>query len=404
MKSKIHEFQTKNKKVMRKTEKQTLKTWMLGCIVIGASVCTNAQNQTKPVAAVLGIDSKGVIQDAEAIGYMVRLEMEKANVYNMMDKYDVADAIKKNNIDVKTCFGKSCVVAAGKALGADKMVTGNIERFGEKIVISLKVIDVKTEMVEKQDATEYLNMQPELQKMIEISVKKVLGIALDQNMVNMLINYDVPIESAKTQLRLSGPRMGGSMVFGEAADVLVAPTSQGGYNMYPVMSQFGWQFEKQYISAGNFQALVECVGLIGGLESGKIIPSVTLFNGFRFGKAGWEFGFGPSFRVVQKANGFYGDGEHGTKQGQWYLANQWSTLVDPNNPNQSNDPNPYATTSRIDSRGEATLSTSLILSVGRTFKSGYLNIPVNIYVSPRKEGTVVGFSFGFNIYKKPRVQ
>jgi len=56
------------------------------------------------------------------------------------------------------------------------------------------------------------------------------------------------------------------------------------------------------------------------------------------------------------------------------------------------------------SRGFGALSASLILSAGRTFKSGYLNIPVNIYVSPRKEGTVVGFSFGFNIYKKPKVQ
>lgn len=396
--SQIHELLTKKQKTM-KTTKQTIRTWALGCLLIGASVCTNSQNQSKPVAAVIAIDSKGIIQDAEAVAYMVRLEMEKVNVYNMLDKYDVADGIKKNNIDVKTCFGKSCVINAGKALGVDKMITGNIERFGEKIVISLKVIDIKTETVEKQDATEYLNLQPEIQKMIEISVKKVLGLATDQNMVNLLINYDVPIESPQTRLHLSGPRMGASMVFGDAGKVFQAKEGDGGFNMYPVNAQFGWQLEKQYLSAGNFQALVECVGLIGGLESGKIIPSLTLLNGFRFGKAGWEFGFGPSFRIVQKANGFYGDGLNGTKEGQWYLANEWNKL----NPNAT-DPNPYPTTSRLDSRGSGSLSASLILSVGRTFRSGYLNIPVNLYVSPRKEGTVVGFSFGFNIYKKPRVQ
>src|SRR3972149_5264811 len=100
-----------------KTTKQTIRTMMLGVAMLGASVCVNAQNQTKPVAAVLGIDSKGVIQDGESVGYMVRLELEKANVYNVMDKYDVAEAVKKNNIDVSTCFGKSCVVAAGKTLG-----------------------------------------------------------------------------------------------------------------------------------------------------------------------------------------------------------------------------------------------------------------------------------------------
>src|SRR5438309_7693583 len=173
---------------MKKTTKQ-IKTWML-CFSIGCvSLYSSAQDQSKPVAAVLGIDSKGVIQDPEAISYMVKLEMEKANVYTMMDKYDVAENVKKNNIDIKNCFGKSCVVNAGKVLGADKMVTGSVERFGEKIVISLKVIDMKTEEVEKHDATEYLNLQPELQKMIEISVKKVLGLPNDQNTVNQLVNY-----------------------------------------------------------------------------------------------------------------------------------------------------------------------------------------------------------------------
>jgi len=381
-----------------KTTELSFKNILLGFLFTTVSMGAIAQNQSKPLAAVLGIDSKGVVPDADAVAYMVRLEMEKANVYNMMDKYDVADAIKKNNIDVKSCFGKTCVVAAGKALGADKMVTGSVERFGEKIIIALKVIDVKTEAVEKHNATEYLNLQPELQKMIEISVKRMLGLETDITIVNMLINYNTPIENPKTQIRLNGPRMGGAYAFGDAANIMNAKESEGGFNMYPAMFQFGWQQEWQYLSAGNFQALIEGVALIGGLESGKVIPSVTLLNGFRFGKAGWEFGFGPSFRVIQKANGFYGDGNNNTIDGKWYLDKDWPKL------NPTVKENPYAITKRLDSRGVDMLSTSLILSAGRTFKSGYLNIPVNVWVSPRKDGTVVGFSFGFNIYKKPRVQ
>src|SRR6185436_15921995 len=109
------------------------------CLLMSATVGLFAQSQKKSSAAVLGIDSKGVIQDAESVGYMVRLELEKANLFNVMDKYDVAEAVKKNSIDLKTCFGRTCVVAAGKALNVEKMVTGSVERFGEKIVISLKV-------------------------------------------------------------------------------------------------------------------------------------------------------------------------------------------------------------------------------------------------------------------------
>jgi hypothetical protein len=387
-----------------KTTKETIKSMLLvtmGCLCI---LNVQAQNQSKPMAAVLGIDSKGVIQNSESVGYMVRLELEKANVYNVMDKYDVAEAVKKNSIDISTCFGRTCVVAAGKSLGTDKMITGSVERFGEKIVISLKVIDVKTEAVEKQDATEYLNLQPELQKMIEVSVKRLLGLTPDQNTVNLLVNYDAPVESPKTKINLNGPRMGGAMTFGDAAKVLTAAEGEGGYNMYPAMFQFGWQKEWQYLSAGDFQALIEFIPMIGGLESGRFIPSVTFLNGFRIGKAGWEFAFGPSFKIVNKADGYWGDGENGTVEDKWYLDNQWNSTEIDSVGMVTNIENPYPITKRLDSRGAPTLSTSLIFGVGRTFKSGYLNIPVNVYVSPRKEGTIVGASFGFNIYKKPKVQ
>lgn len=363
---------------------------------IAVSASVTAQSKIKPVAAVIGIDSKGVIQDAESIGYMVRLELEKANVYNVIDKYDVAEAVKKNNIDPKTCLGKSCVVEAGKILNADKMITGSIDRFGEKIVVSLKVIDVKTEAVEKQDATEYLNIQPELQRMIGISVQKLMGITPDQNMVNLLVNFDAPVNIPTTQLNLDGPRMGFSIATGDAAQVLTAPISEGGYDMYPTTFQFGWQKELQYLSAGDFQALVEFFPMIGGLESGKFIPSLTFLNGFRMGKQGWEFAFGPSFRLVKKAEGFWGDGNNGTADGQWYLTDEWYSL--------STNPNPYSIAKRLDSRGSLGISTSLFFGVGKTFKSGYLNIPVNVYVLPRKEGTVMGLSFGFNLHRKPRVQ
>ncbi len=378
---------------MKKVILPTIIAFALGILFLGAPVLANGQNQ-KPLAAVLGIDSKGVIQDAAAVGYMVRLELEKANVYSMMDKYDIAEQIKKNSIDIKTCFGKTCLVAAGKSLGVDKMISGSIDRFGEKIVISLKIIDIKTESVEKENAIEYLNLQPELQRMIAISVQKLVGIIPDQNTVDLLIYADAPIYSPHNNIKLSGPRMGASMAFGDAAKVMKASEKDGGYNMYPTNFQIGWQFEKQYLSAGNFRALIEFIPSIGGLESGKIIPSLTFLNGFRMGKAGWEIAFGPNFRVVQKATSF--QDKNNTLGGgteKWYLANEWSDQY---------GKNPNTTSNHLDSRGSPTLSTALFIGFGRTFKSGYLNIPVNVYVVPRKEGTIVGFSFGFNIYKKPK--
>ena len=175
--------------------------------------------------------------------------------------------------------------------------------------------------------------------------------------------------------------------------------------MFPIASQFGWQQEFQYMSAGNFQGLIETLFMIGGMENGKMIPSLTLMNGFRDAKSGWEFAIGPSFRVVQKAKGYYDNEGYFGDPGLWYLDEDYTTMA-------GNDStgviapltNPYTVINRLDSRGDYQLSTGLIIAVGKTIKSGYLNIPVNVYVSPRKEGSIVGFSFGFNIAKKPKIE
>ena len=64
-------------------------------------------------------------------------------------------------------------------------------------------------------------------------------------------------------------------------DVLRLSESNGGYDAFPVMSQFGYQMEKAYISSGDFEALVEGLFLATGIEQNLFIPSLTILNGFR---------------------------------------------------------------------------------------------------------------------------
>jgi TolB-like protein len=377
---------------------------LLFLFVIPVSLMTNslkAQQTGKPSLAIFSVDAKGIIQDAVSMGYLLRLEVEKTKQYNVVDRYEMEDGLKKNQIDPKSCFSKTCLVNAGSLLNVEKVMSGTVERFGEKIVVSLRLFDVASGNLEKSDATEYQNLQPEIQKMIEISVHKLLGLKYDETAFNMLVNYDRPIVTPTTTLNLNGPRMGASITLGDAGARLMAPKSKGGFDMFPVTSQFGWQHEFQYMSAGNFQALIECIFLVGGLENGKFIPSFSFLNGFRNSATGIEFAFGPTFRLIQKANGFY-DTENmmdGGK-GEWYMQNQWNVK----DSNGIMVMNPYQIESRLDSRGDVKLSTGLVIAVGKTFKSGYLNIPVNAYCSPRKDGWIVGTSVGFNISKKPKVQ
>lgn len=351
---------------------------------------TIAQSGNRPVKAslaILSIDTKGVAIDRTTLRNMVQLEVEKANLYSVLDRYDIEDLMATKGETYRNCFGKSCLVRVGKSLGVDKMLTGNIEKMGNKIVITFRVIDVKSELIESVEAGEFLNMEEELDKMVRISINNLFKLPNDQTLVNLLVDFDTPVNSPKTTLQLNGPRMGASYTIGPAAERLQAPKSQGGYEMFPVVTQFGYQFETQYLSAGTFQALIEYIGMIGGLESGKFIPSVAIMNGFRSSANGWEFAFGPVFKVVQTADGYYDE------SGDWHLANEWDY--------ETGD-NPYEIVELPDNRGAYKFKTNLILGIGRTFKSGYLNIPVNLYVIPNKKGTIVGTSVGFNISKRSK--
>ena len=91
----------------------------------------------------------------------------------------MADITAKNNLNISGCYGKNCLVEAAKAMNVEKVLTGSVERFGEKIIIVLRIIDVKNSIIEKIDITEYQNVPTEIQHMVEISVKKVLGMEND---------------------------------------------------------------------------------------------------------------------------------------------------------------------------------------------------------------------------------
>ena len=53
-------------------------------------------------------------------------------------------------------------------------------------------------------------------------------------------------------------------------------------------------------------------------------------------------------------------------------------------------------------RGDFKLSTRWIMAFGRTFSSGALNIPVNVFYSSVKKGGMLGMSVGFNITRSKK--
>lgn len=359
-------------------------------IIFQLVISVSAQEATNKLESltVLNIDTKGIAYDQEQMGNLVRLEVDKLKLFEVMDKYDVAYMIEKHNLNIGNCYGKICLVEVGKTIESDKMLSGSVEMYGETIIISMRLVDVKNERTEKTQVNEFLNLPKELQPMISMTIREMFGLEINQQLATRLtkkFNYESTVTNPDADvLKLSGPRMGFTSFTGKSYDYVISPTEEGGFNAFPVMFQFGYQFEKQYLNEGKMQALFEFIPMITILDQNNFVPSLVILNGLRNNVKGWEVGCGLTFFINKMANGYY-------DEGNWHLEGTGPY------PFGSENPNPIE--ERVDSRGSYKFATNFVLAAGKTFKSGKLNIPVNLYAVPTKQGVKLGVSFGFNAKK-----
>ena len=353
----------------------------------------NGFSQSQPTKvlesiAVLNINTKDSELKPSQIGTLARIELGKLGIFNVMDDYEVYSILEKKKLNTNDCFGKECLINLGKNLEVKKMLAGSIENLGKTMIITFRIINVNTGQIENEKVKEFLNLPEEIQAMIRLTLREMFKMENDAILETSLTKknaFENATNNPKTSiLKLNGPRMGLIFYTGKTSRILRRAKQDGGFDAYPVMFQFGYQFEKQYLNEGNFQALFEFVPMITGLDQGMFIPSCSILNGLRNNKNGFEFAFGPTISLSRIARGYY------DAKNNWNLEKDWK---------EENSSNPYSITSRSDSRGIPTFTSGFVFAVGKSFKSGNLNIPVNAYIIPSNTGLRIGLSMGFNATK-----
>ena len=146
--------------------------------------------------------------------------------------------------------------------------------------------------------------------------------------------------SVPDHLRLAGPRIGFTILSQRLTDHL---RTEFNSNVNPFITQFGWQFETRIFTLNNgVTGLFEFVPLVGGLEQGKFLPSLSALIGIR-GAKGLEFGVGPNVSLA---------------------------------------------------------GAGLVFAAGTNFHAQGVNFPVNVAVAPSAQGGRVSLLFGFNSPKR----
>lgn len=364
--------------------KTRIKIFAISFIFLMLSQFSEAQ---KPLITVLNFDSQGTELTPQQLGNLARMEVEKLDKYEVMDRYDVAYMVKTHELDIEGCYGKICLTEVGKTIGAEKMLSGTVETYGDAMIVTIRLIDVESKSIEKAYVKEFLNLPEQIRLIMEVAVREMFGLDNDQTLVSQLTSMEQHenkiINPDTDRLNLSGPRFGGTYFIGDIANYVTAPEHEGGFEAAPVMYMLGYQFELQYLNAGKLQALFEFVPTITGAEQGIFLPNLNILHGLRHNVRGWEFGMGLSLGTTLRAKGYHDENDN------WHLLDEWTggTL-------------PYPEETRVDSRGELDLNSGFIIAIGKSFKSGRMNIPVNLFCIPSRDGTRFGLTMGFNAKKK----
>ena len=336
----------------------------------------------------------------ESAAKMMRLELIKINKYKVYDEFDMNEVIKAKEEYKVGCYGQSCLAKLGEELKVDYVMSGSIDGLGNKIVVTIKIIDVKGQALYKSSVREFDNQETEVQRMVEIVLAEMHGLTVDKVLTDRLAFKNELITSNNVgKVNNSGPRIGFAYLTGTVNEFATRASKYGGLGIQPFTSMIGYQIEGQYVGTENFSALVEGIINISGLEQGQFVPSISLLNGFRFGKANWEFAFGPRFGISSTSEGFFDDQKIYSTDARYFSQSDWYQYAMQNSHDPVDPGNGYIFEKNFDRRGDKALATTFLIAFGRTFQAGALNIPVNLFYSSQKGGGYVGVNMGFNVQK-----
>ncbi len=341
--------------------------------------------QTASTSSMLigGIEVRGVTSNEDILRSVIYKNLVNSKKYVVFDRYDVAEKLGADKM--KTCLGKECLVKVGKELNADFAMSASYEGLGDRILISMKIVDVKSGEIVQNEIEQFENQPRELNRMTDVMIYKLLKTDVDLLVYKPLMYKDGPTATTGLgRMNNSGPRIGFALLTGENGKLMTRSEKDGGLASIPVVFNIGYQLEKQYAGSENFSGLFEFIGNISGAEQGIPTPSLAVLHGVRFGKGAWEIALGPSISVkkMQSVSNEF-DGTYRT----------FSELANLGDLNAST----YSYSNRPDLRGASYLSTNFVFGFGKTFRPGALNVPVNAYASMNRYGVTYGLSLGINI-------
>lgn len=130
-------------------------------------------------------------------------------------------------------------------------------------------------------------------------MKKIIFILCLLLCFNIFSQDDLKREQTDRKVFAHGPRFGFTGIYDfntSTWGVSEEDSSLLSSDIPPVISQFGYHCDLSIFLTDHINPLVQFDGLIGGIENGFFLPSLTMITGFRLYEV-FEIGFGPNLSL-----------------------------------------------------------------------------------------------------------
>jgi len=126
-------------------------------------------------------------------------------------------------------------------------------------------------------------------------------------LLTFTITLSVAISSFSQVESLAGPRLGVAFITASPTSGLIngyldlddlgdLPLNYDSDIKGAITSLYGWQWESRFADGGDITGIVEWIALVGGMEKGLFLPSISSMVGARTSN-GLEFAMGPNLSL-----------------------------------------------------------------------------------------------------------
>jgi len=131
---------------MKKTIVWILINSFMFYFTIGNFSIIHAQKKKKVTTAILNLQSKGGVTSNEAstLTDRFRTELVKLNVYTVLERGQMDEILEEQGFNLSGCTSSECAIEAGKMLGVQVMIAGDVGKVGDVLTIDVRMFHVAT--------------------------------------------------------------------------------------------------------------------------------------------------------------------------------------------------------------------------------------------------------------------